>query len=257
MPQGIGEVASPAGIIGQGHEIVRSAGFDFAEVTCGLVAALSESDMASLIADGVRFYASNSFISLPIASTPSRELGEYVRMITERLERFGVRRCVFGSGRARRIPENAERAAGERVLRDFIDMCADAASRRNMLFVLEPLNRGETNFMNTLSDGADILRTLDNPSAALLCDVYHMYKNGEGVGEIGQYAKYLRHVHISEGDRAVPGTSGGGYLEAVADQLHAAGYTGGVSCECSYRDFPSDAPEICKFMKKTFVGRFL
>lgn len=256
MPQGDKNVSSPAEIMAGGYDIARRAGFDYAEITCGLVAALGEGDIEALVSDGVKFYASNSFISLPVVTTAAAELREYVEKVIGRLARLGVRRCVFGSGRARSIPDGVSRTLGEEKLCDFIRMCAAVAAKYEMQFVLEPLNRDETNFMNTLADGADIIKKLALPNLKLLCDAYHMYKNGEDTAEIVRFAPFLTHAHISEGDRSIPGTAGDGYLERVADALYRSGYDGGVSCECSYRDFPSDAPEICRYMRKTLIERY-
>jgi len=100
--------------------------------------------------------------------------------------------------------------------------------------VLEPLNKGETNLLNSVTEGIAYVDAIDRPRIQLLADFYHMMKENEGPDAIRKADVRIRHCHIAELEgRKAPGTKGedlSGYFKA----LHDIGYTGGVSCECGW-----------------------
>lgn len=74
---------------------------------------------------------------------------------------------------------------------------------------LEPLNRFETNFMNTAEQGIDFCRRLKSPAAGLLLDTFHMHieeKDSPAAVKAAAKAGLLVHFHSSENDRGTPGT---------------------------------------------------
>jgi sugar phosphate isomerase/epimerase len=108
------------------------------------------------------------------------------------------------------------------------------AARHDVTLVVEPLNRGECNFINSLAEGAEAVLSCDHPNVRLLADIYHMMREDESPDAITRHGRLIRHVHVAERDkRTAPGTAGDDfrpYLRALAD----TGYRGDFALECEY-----------------------
>ncbi len=146
----------------------------------------------------------------------------------------GVPHIVFGSGGARKVPEGFDLAQGKA---QFIDFCRKLGERIKDLkvtIVLEPLNKGETNLLNSVLEGIEYVDAIQSPRIQLLADFYHMMKENESPESIRKAGARIRHCHVAELEgRKAPGTKGedlSGFLKALTD----IGYTGGVSCECGW-----------------------
>lgn len=146
----------------------------------------------------------------------------------------GISYIVFGSGGARRCPAGFPVAKA----RDqFIDFCRKLAAKIKdfkVTIVLEPLNKSETNLLNTVAEGIDYVDAIDSPRVQLLADYYHMQKANESPDSIRKAGSRIRHVHVAElADRMAPGTTGQSF-KPLFDALRDIGYSGGVSCECGW-----------------------
>lgn len=81
------------------------------------------------------------------------------------------------------------------------------AEKKGVDLALEPINRYETYFMNTVEIGKRLIDELDGSNAGLLLDTYHMH-----IEEKSQYdaiklaGEDLLHLHLCENDRGIPGT---------------------------------------------------
>ena len=81
------------------------------------------------------------------------------------------------------------------------------AQKRGVCLCLEPLNRFETYFLNTLEDAARLVRDSDAPNVKIHFDTFHSNIEERHPAEaLRAVAKELGHVHISENDRGIPGT---------------------------------------------------
>lgn len=107
------------------------------------------------------------------------------------------------------------------------------AESLGIVLAYEPLNRFETNLINTVEQGIDFCTAQESPSAQLLLDTFHMHieeKDSAEALKIACEAKCLGHFHASENDR---GTVGSGQVQwhDVAETLKANAYDGLVVLE--------------------------
>ena len=197
-----------------------------------------------------------SFIpgSLPLVG-PEAGHGEALVWADSALRRAGminIPYIVFGSGRARNVPENfsKEEATGQFIA--FCKQIAPLARKYNVTVVIEPLNRGETNLINSLEEGARIVEAVDHPNVQLLCDIYHMMREDEPASEIVKYGKYIRHCHIAEKEeRTSPGTEGDDFRPYFR-ALKEIGYKGCVSIEGRWKDLPREIGPALSYMQEQF-----
>ncbi|MBV8866349.1 MAG: sugar phosphate isomerase/epimerase [Acidobacteriaceae bacterium] len=72
---------------------------------------------------------------------------------------------------------------------------------------IEPLNRFETFFLNTVSDTVAFCAAIGNPRIGILFDTFHANIEEKDIAHACKAAgAHLKHVHVSENDRGVPGT---------------------------------------------------
>ena len=105
------------------------------------------------------------------------------------------------------------------------------AQKRQVMICLEPLNRFETYFLNTLEDAARLVHDIGAPNVKIHFDTFHSNIEERHPAEaLRSVAKELGHVHISENDRGIPGT-GHNDWQGVLKALKAIGYKGWMTIE--------------------------
>ncbi|MEM7021697.1 MAG: sugar phosphate isomerase/epimerase family protein [Pseudomonadota bacterium] len=108
---------------------------------------------------------------------------------------------------------------------------ADQAAAVGLTLAIEPLNRFECYFLNTMADSKAYALKVDRPNFGVLYDTFHAnIEEKDPIGCIAETADVIRHVHISENDRGTPGK---GHIDfaATAKALRAAGYDGWLTIE--------------------------
>jgi D-psicose/D-tagatose/L-ribulose 3-epimerase len=123
-------------------------------------------------------------------------------------------------------------AAGsrERVLEAYHRL-AEKAKNAGIRLGIEPVNRYESNFINTLGQAAEIVRKVGSDSLFVQMDTYHMnIEESDIAGAIEATKDVLGYAHVGESNRGPLG-SGTFDFEAYFKALARAGYTGGFTWE--------------------------
>jgi len=159
------------------------------------------------------------------------EILTWAEIVFSRAKRAQIPFIVFGSGPARMVPEGFDK---QTATQQFIDLCkqlAPIAQKYDVTILIEPLNTGETNLINSLAEGAEIVFAVDHPNLLLLCDIYHMLLENESAEEIVIYGDIIRHCHIAEKEtRSIPGTAGDDFTPYF-NALKKIKYQGCISIE--------------------------
>lgn len=198
--------------------------------------------------------ACNSFIPGKLKSVGPNAVHEdilaYVETAFRRAQMAGLEYIVFGSGGSRSIPDGFSR---DEARQQFINLCkamAPIAAKYDIVVVLEPLNSGECNFINSVSEGGEIVNEVNHPNFMLLADIYHMLKENEGPESITKYGHLIKHTHIAEEqDRAAPGTHNEDF-KPYFKALKKVGYEGRMSVECRWENLETQAPTAIQAIKK-------
>jgi D-psicose/D-tagatose/L-ribulose 3-epimerase len=96
---------------------------------------------------------------------------------------------------------------------------------------IEPVNRFETYFLNTVQDAMALCEAIDHPRIGMTIDTFHANIEEKSIPQVIRYAgQRLKHVHVSENDR---GLLGSGHIDfpVVIRSLHQIGYTGSLMIE--------------------------
>lgn len=179
-----------------------------------------------------------------------KEVMDYFQALLARAKAVGVKHLVLGSGGARRLPDGYE---AEKAKADFVTLgrkMANAARSYDVVILLESLNSTETNFLNKLSEAADVVRRVNHPNLRLNADIYHMLKEGESPEAIRNAADVIVYAEIAEKDgRSFPGKKGEDfrpYLQALKD----IEFKGPLFIEGRSDDWPVDLPKALSFLTK-------
>src|SRR5205823_4193326 len=80
------------------------------------------------------------------------------------------------------------------------------ARRYDVPLIYEPLNRYETNLVNTVEDGVALLRTLSTNNVKLLCDLFHMnIEETDLASALRTGGSHVGHVHFVDSNRRPAG----------------------------------------------------
>lgn len=103
---------------------------------------------------------------------------------------------------------------------------------------LEPLNRYETWYLNSVGHATDLARRINSPRVRSLADLFHMnIEEADFAEPIIAAGKWLGHVHLADNNRLEPG-AGCMDFEPFFRGLQQAGYTGYMTLECFSPDGP-------------------
>ena len=135
---------------------------------------------------------------------------------------------------------------------DEVKWCAEVhrqaaqyAATAGIALAVEPLNRFECYFLNTMEQATELTRLVDEPNYGYLFDTFHTnIEENDVPALIGQTIHAIKHVHITENNRGVPG-AGHIRFQPVFDALKAAGYDGWMTIEA----FGSALPDLAAATK--------
>jgi len=107
---------------------------------------------------------------------------------------------------------------------------------------IEPLNRFETDFLNTCDQGLKLIKAVGSPAVKLHLDTFHMnIEEKNQAAAIVKAGKHLGHFHACGSDR---GTPGGDHIdwEPIVKALKKIKYKGDVVIE----SFTTDVKVIAR-----------
>ena len=144
-------------------------------------------------------------------------------------------------GRADAVPAEEYKEQWKTVLAHLKDL-AKYAQKNGRVVCLEPLNRFETDFINTCDQGLKMVKAVGNPAFKLHLDTFHMNIEEKNQADaIRKAGKYLGHFHACGSDRGTPGNDHIDW-KPIAAALKSIGYKGDVVIE----SFTTDVKVIAR-----------
>lgn len=136
------------------------------------------------------------------------------------------------------IVKNKARQQAVELLKDIGKYALD----KKIKIAIEPINRYESNFLNTAHEGIYLVKEINLQNIGLNLDTYHMHieeKNSKKV--VLDSGKYLFHLHAPENDRGTPGTGAVDWC-GIGEALKKINFEGFVVME-------SGSPQVEKVAK--------
>ncbi|MCE5199245.1 MAG: sugar phosphate isomerase/epimerase family protein [Armatimonadota bacterium] len=238
-------------------EVVQNCGYDYVELGVGTVIPESPDTEFEPIRDRIMAFdilpeAWNGMLpgDLKVVGpeVDNYRIERYLRTAFERIEELGGEIVVFGSGKAREVPDGFPQDEAEEQLVDFLTLAGRIAGTHGITIAIEPLNKGETNIINSVKEGIEVMRRVSHPFVKVLADLYHMQVENESLDILFEANGDLAHVHTADTGRMQPG-SGNYPNKEMIEILKKIGYEGRVSAESCWGDFKAQCGEVLEFLR--------
>lgn len=119
---------------------------------------------------------------------------------------------------------------------------AKYAEQKGVQLCVEPLNRFETDFLNTVEQALKLVKAVNSPAVKLHLDTFHMNIEQKNQADaIRKAGKLLAHFHACGSDRGTPGND---HIDwpSIVKALKSIGYKGDVVIE----SFTTDVKVIAR-----------
>lgn len=112
-----------------------------------------------------------------------------------------------------------------------MDGCIREAEKQGVTMAFEVIDRFESDWLNTVDEGLDLLDYFQSDNLSLHLDTFHMnIEEPDSVKSILKAGKRIGHVHVADSDRWYPGHAHYDF-EAAFAALRQTGYTGAAALE--------------------------
>jgi len=182
-----------------------------------------------------------------LRGTPeNQETGKtYIKAIIDQAKALGGANVIgpvySAVGRADAVEPKEYQQQWKTVVKHLKDI-AKHAQKQGITIALEPLNRFETDFINTADQALKMINDVGSPNLKVHLDTFHMnIEEKNQAAAIKKVGKLLAHVHACGSDRGTPGNDHIAWPEIVK-ALKAIKYDGDVVIE----SFTTDVKVIAR-----------
>jgi sugar phosphate isomerase/epimerase len=234
-------------------DTLKAAGADYLEEHVQNLLKPEQPDFAFLpVALPVR--AANCFLPNALKcvgpAVDTDRLVRYAGVAFQRAQQTGIATVGFGCSKSRQIPDGFPKAKAEEQFVALLRALGPIAGRHGVTLVVEPLNRAECNFINSVPEAAVLAAAARHPNIAVLADFYHMCHDGQTPDDIRQHGTWLRHVHIAEKEnRTAPGMAGDDFRPFLK-ALKQVNYRHAISIEANWGDLPAEAGQAVAELRR-------
>ena len=139
---------------------------------------------------------------------------------------------------------DSRRITTELTTRILSDAIGQTGGVRAKIF-LEPLNRYETKYLNTLAHGAELCRTAASPRVRIMADLYHMnIEEADLAASLAEAGDLVGHVHLADSNRWLPGHGHTDFVPPLRS-LRRTGFSGWFALECMVTGDPNETLPAC------------
>lgn len=237
---------------------ISKMGFDVVEIAVEDPALIDVKKVKSALNDhGLKASICGAFGSSRDLTNESKQVQQnglsYIESCLDICKEMGV--DFFGGpmysavGKARMVKPAERKAEWDLAVKNLQLVCEMAAAR-NLKIALEPLNRFESDMINTADDVLRMVNDINHPAACVMLDSFHMSIEERDVERaIVTAGDKLIHLQVSENYRGTPG-SGQTPWHTYRKGLEAIDYKGIVTIESFTTDNVELAGAVCFWTPK-------
>lgn len=157
---------------------------------------------------------------------------DYLAALLDLCSDLGGKVLVLGSPKQRSLVEGQTPDGARQRAAQMLDSVLDKAAALGLTICLEPLSPVETDFINTVEEGMNIVRQLGHPNLKVHLDVKAMSSEGKPVANVIRSVKaaHIGHFHVNDPNLYGPGMGDVDYTP-IAAALADIGYEGWLSVE--------------------------
>jgi sugar phosphate isomerase/epimerase len=165
-----------------------------------------------------------------------------IKGLIDLAEHFGA---IVNIGRVRGpiAPDDTYIEAEKRFL-DCLDTVAAYAEPKGILIAVEPVNRYEINFINSVDEAYQIVQKLDRPNVKIQPDTFHMNIEDQCIeAALVECFDRIAYIHVADSNRWAPGN---GHLNFpnIINVLRSVGYEGYLTAEILAYPTPDEAAQM-------------
>lgn len=142
--------------------------------------------------------------------------------------------------------------AQDALLIEQLPALGDRAQERGLMFLLEPVNRYESEYLNTVPHAAKLCETLNHDHIGLTCDFFHMQIEELNIPQsLSRAGRWIKHVHVAENTRVEPGPGSLNFTPGF-QTLKEMGYSGYIELECRRLSGPPERvlPKSIQYLRR-------
>ena len=236
---------------------------DYCEMALSGIYGLSDNEINEILElsekTGIKVTHTNGFfpetIKLCGDDFDEKTIKDYSEIALKKANTLGVKTLVLGSGAARKIPEGVEYSYAVAQFIRGTKIAAEICAKYGMTIVIEPLYTPETNMINSVKEGGEIVRKINHPNVKLLCDIFHYAYEKEDVDVLYENKEILKHFHIANPDgRVYPAENDKFDYKRVAKAMKDIGYDLSISIEGrAINNIDEDLPQSIAYLKRIFA----
>jgi sugar phosphate isomerase/epimerase len=233
-------------------------GFDYVELPLAQMVDLNDKEFSSLKervgSSGLKCEACNNFFRASIRLTGNAvdygKIEEYLDKALGRAGQLGVKVIVLGSPKAKNVPEGYPMDKAWSQLVELLRHIDPLVRTKGITIVIEPLNKMESNIINTAAEGLKLVKALDRENIKLLIDYYHLVMEKENPEIMLDAGSYIKHIHFANpAGRVYPTKIEEGYIHFI-NLLKGIGYEDRISIEAYSKDFRHDAKRSMEMLRQ-------
>lgn len=236
----------------------KELGFDAVEVFPSAPDAVDAGALRQLLGDhglalaavgtGAGWVRHRLHLTLPDAAMRARA-SSFIRSVIDLAGPLGAP-AIIGSMQGR-SGDGVDHAAALRYLGEALEDLGAHAAQYGVPLIYEPLNRYETNLINTVETGVKLLGSLTTKNVVLLADLFHMnIEEVDIAAALRAGGKHIGHVHFVDSNRR---PAGNGHLDfaPIAAALRDIDYQGYASAEAlPYPDSDAAAAQTMRAFRQ-------
>ncbi len=187
----------------------------------------------------------------PVASERS-DAREFIRSIIDAAGSFDAM-AIIGSMQGRHT-DQVDQPTALGYLSEALEELGEHARQYQVPLIYEPLNRYETNLVNTIQDGVVLLEALQTDNVRLLADLFHMNIEEPDIATaIRTGGKHIGHIHFVDSNRQAAGLGHMNYAP-IAAAISEIGYQGYLCAEALALPTPEAAAKQTMTTYQQYFG---
>lgn len=143
------------------------------------------------------------------------------------------------------MPANVDKKEYQARFKEYIASLLEYAQKRDVILVIEAINRFENNMFQSSHETTDFVRMFSSPYLKVHLDTYHMnIEESDLVDAIYYAGKDLGYIHFSDSNRKIPGL---GHINfySIGRTLRNIGFKGFLTVEALPIPDPINAARFC------------
>ena len=160
---------------------------------------------------------------------------------------LGGKQLVFGSPKNRKLHSRKYSECLNQAMEDLFQI-SEYGKKYNVFFCIEPLGPDETDFIQSIEEGGNIVNKVNHPFFKLHLDTKALFSTKENPNEVvSKFKNIIQHVHIGDEKLKEPGSINNGH-RTIGNALKKINYSNYLSIEMR-----KPANEVKKVIKRSIL----